>query len=95
MADDAIGHVAQVAAEMKVAPGMTLIPTAAALVPQEAAKMTMVRKTTVTVVILVVPDRPVNLEVMTEEMTTVMALVARRPPTPLVVGPGLGQRGRT
>jgi hypothetical protein len=29
------------------------------------------------------------------KMTTVTALVARRPPTHLVIVPGLGQRGRT
>ena len=66
MVDDAVGHVPQVAAEMDMAPGMILIPMAAALVPQKAVKM-----------------------------TTVTALVARRPPTHLVIVPGLGRRGRT
>ena len=90
MADDAIGHVAQVAAEMKVAPGMTLIPTAAALVHQEAVTMTMVGKTMVTAVIMDDPDRPVSLEVMATEMTTITAMTARCPTRPLVVDPRIG-----
>jgi hypothetical protein len=89
MADDAIGHVVQVAAEMKVAPGMTLIPTAAALVHQEAVTMTMVGKTMVTVVIMDDPDRPVSPQVVVKEMTTITVMAARCPPRPLVVDPRL------
>ena len=90
MVDDAIGHVAQVAAEMKVAPGMTLIPTAAALVHREAETMTVVGKTMVTVVIMNDPDRPVSPQVVVKEMTTITAMTARCPPRPLVVDPRIG-----
>ena len=84
----------QVAAGMKVAPGVVLILPVAVLVLQAEAtvEMTVVMTTIAAetdAVIVVAPVSRAGLAEMVEEAAMMVARMARRPLTPVVVGPGV------
>ena len=83
----------QEAAGLEVAPGVVLTLPVAALVPQAEAAMEVTVTTTMIAamteaVVVVAPVRRVGLEEMVEETAVTVALMARRPPKPIVAGPG-------
>ena len=83
----------QEAAGLEVAPGVVLTLPVAALVPQAEAAMEVTVTTTMIAamteaVVVVAPVRRVGLEEMVEETAVTVARMARRPPKPVVVGPG-------
>ena len=84
----------QEAAGLEGAPGVVLTLPVAALVPQAEAAMEVTVTTTTIVamteaVVVVAPVRRAGLVGMVEETTVTVARMARRPPKPLVVGPGI------
>ena len=84
----------QVAAGTEVAPGIVHILTVEALVPQAEATMEVTVTTTIAdtpqgTVVVVAPVRRGSLAEVVEETTVTVARMARRPLTPVVVGPGI------
>ncbi len=82
----------QVAAGLKVAPGVVLTLPVAVLVLQAEATVEVTVTTTIAdttdTVIVVAPVRRESLAEVVEETTVTVARMARRPPKPVVVGPG-------
>ena len=81
--DQAIRLVDMVAAGWGVAPGMVLILSAAALVPQAVGAVMAVGFPTA-ILVVGVPTRPASLKGMVEEMTVMIVPVTHHPPMPLV-----------
>jgi len=95
--DKAIRLVDLVAAGRGVAPGVVLIPSAAALVPQAVGTM-MVVGIPAAILVVGVPVRPAGLIGVVEETAVVTVQVTHLPPTPLVAdlvpGHGSGTQSR-
>jgi hypothetical protein len=85
----------QVAAGLKVAPGVVIILPVAVLVLQAEATVEVTVMTTIAAetdaVIVVAPVSRAGLAEMVEEAAMMVARMARRPLTPVVMGPGICQ----